>query len=150
MRKKKKKSINLDKEKKAEIGESEKKADKIKKKTVDTHKKYEDIHFVDSTKPVWNYSLFSEEDIRNFQQGTHYRLYHLFGAHQATVLGRPGFYFAVWAPNATKISVIGHFNDWDPDAHPLFVRLDKSGIWEGFVPGITKGEAYKYNIVGYR
>jgi 1,4-alpha-glucan branching enzyme len=113
-------------------------------------KRYEDIHFVDSAKPVWNYSLFTDEDIHNFQQGTHYGLYHLFGAHRATVLGRSGFSFAVWAPNATRISVIGHFNDWEPAAHPLFVRLDKSGVWEGFIPGITKGEAYKYHIVGYQ
>ncbi len=113
-------------------------------------KRYEDIHFVDSTKPVWNYSLFTEEDIHNFQQGTNYRLYQLFGSHRTEVLGRAGYYFAVWAPNATKMSVIGHFNDWDPEAHPLFVRLDKSGIWEGFIPGITRGEAYKYHIVGYK
>src|SRR5579871_3588288 len=103
----KKKSINLDKEKKAEIGESEKKADKIKKKTVDTHKSYEEIHFVDSTKPVWNYSLFSDDDVHNFQNGTHYSLYHFFGAHQREVLGVQGYYFSVWAPNATFVSVIG-------------------------------------------
>src|SRR5687768_1119829 len=73
------------------------------------HIPYEDIHFVDSTKPVWNYSLFDEEDIRNFQNGTHYRLYELFGSHQRTVLERSGYYFAVWAPNATYVSVIGNF-----------------------------------------
>lgn len=112
--------------------------------------KYEDVHFVDSTKPVWNYSLFSDEDIRNFQQGTHYGLYRLFGSHKETVLGKTGHYFAVWAPNATYISVIGHFNDWDTGAHPLFVRLDRSGIWEGFIPGIAKGEAYKFHIRGYK
>ncbi|WP_315814344.1 hypothetical protein [Paraflavitalea speifideaquila] len=50
--------------------------------------KYEDIHFVDSTRPVWNYSLFTEEDIENFQQGTHYRLYELFGARGITVLDK--------------------------------------------------------------
>ncbi len=111
--------------------------------------RYEDLHFVDSTKPVWNYSLFSEEDIRNYQQGTHYRLYELFGSHQLNVLGRQGYYFAVWAPNATYISVIGNFNNWDPQTHPLFVRLDKSGIWEGFIPDLPKGEAYKYHIHGF-
>src|SRR4030088_2155047 len=62
-------------------------------------KRYEEIHFVDSEKPVWNYSLFNEEDINNFQNGTHYRLHNLFGAHQEEVLGRSGYYFAVWAPN---------------------------------------------------
>ncbi|WP_207512733.1 1,4-alpha-glucan branching protein GlgB [Longitalea luteola] len=113
-------------------------------------KKYEEIHFVDSTKPVWNYSSFSEDDIRNFQQGTHYRLYNLFGSHEIEVLGRRGYYFAVWAPNATYVSVIGNFNDWNPGSHPLFVRLDKSGIWEGFIPDLPKGEAYKYHINGYQ
>ena len=112
------------------------------------HTRYEDIHFVDSTKAVWNYSLFTEEDIRNFQQGTNYRCYELFGSHPVTVLGTAGYYFAVWAPNATSLSVIGHFNGWDTKAHPLFVRLERSGIWEGFIPDIAKGEAYKYHIVG--
>ncbi|HMH22762.1 MAG TPA: 1,4-alpha-glucan branching protein GlgB [Puia sp.] len=113
-----------------------------------SQKRYEEIHFVDSEKPVWNYSLFTEEDIHNFQNGTHYRLYNHFGAHREEVLGKTGYYFAVWAPNATYISVIGHFNEWKPEAHPLFVRLDRSGIWEGFIPGVAKGEAYKYYIKG--
>jgi 1,4-alpha-glucan branching enzyme len=113
-------------------------------------KKYEEVHFVDSTKPVWNYSLFTDEEIRNFQQGTHYNLYKLFGNKQLTVLDTPGTYFAVWAPNATYISVIGNFNHWNYDAHPLFVRLDNSGIWEGFIPNIVAGEAYKYHIHGYK
>ncbi|HVX27504.1 MAG TPA: 1,4-alpha-glucan branching protein GlgB [Parafilimonas sp.] len=111
--------------------------------------KYEDIHFVDSTKPVWNYSLFSEEDITNFQNGTHYRLYELFGNKQLEVLNTKGTYFAVWAPNATQVSVIGNFNDWNNDAHQLFVRLDKSGIWEGFIPNVWSGESYKYHIHGF-
>ena len=111
--------------------------------------RYEDVHFVDSTRPVWNYSLFEAEDIRNFQQGTHYRLYELFGSRPLRVLDNDGHYFAVWAPNATYISVIGNFNDWNPHAHPLFVRLDKSGIWEGFIPGLQKGESYKYHIHGF-
>ncbi|HKH60622.1 MAG TPA: 1,4-alpha-glucan branching protein GlgB [Flavitalea sp.] len=112
--------------------------------------KYEEVHFVDSTRPVWNYSLFSQEDIDNFQRGTHYRLYELFGAHEREVLGKRGYYFAVWAPNATYISVIGNFNDWDKTTHPLFVRLESSGIWEGFIPDIPKGESYKYHIHGYQ
>ncbi|MBX3256841.1 MAG: 1,4-alpha-glucan branching protein GlgB [Chitinophagaceae bacterium] len=112
--------------------------------------RYEDLHFVDSTKPVWNYSLFTDEDIQNFQQGTHYRLYEIFGSRPATVLGKQGYYFAVWAPNATFISVKGNFNDWNNESHPLYVRQDNSGIWEGFVPGMTKGEVYKYHIHGYK
>ena len=112
--------------------------------------KYEDVHFVDSTRPVWNYSLFSQEDIDNFQRGTHYRLYELFGAHEREVLGKRGYYFAVWAPNATYISVIGNFNDWDKTTHPLYVRLESSGIWEGFIPDLPKGESYKYHIHGFQ
>lgn len=122
---------------------------KAKQATVNK-KRYEEINFVDTTKPVWNYSLFDEEQIRNFQNGTHYSLYNYFGNKQFEVNGVAGTYFAVWAPNATYISVIGDFNKWDTHAHPLFVRLDQSGIWEGFIPGVAKGEAYKYHIHGYK
>ncbi|HEY8688530.1 MAG TPA: 1,4-alpha-glucan branching protein GlgB [Chitinophagaceae bacterium] len=115
-----------------------------------TSKKYEDIHFVDSTKPVWNYSLFNEEDVTNYQNGSHYSLYNKFGSHAVQVLNTDGFYFSVWAPNATAVSVIGHFNNWDKNAHPLFVRLDSSGIWEGFIPNIPKGTEYKYHIIGFK
>src|SRR3954470_14353100 len=106
-------------------------------------KKYEEVHFVDSTKPVWNYSLFTDEDIKNFQQGTLYNAYQFFGSHEIEVLDTKGFFFAVWAPNATYISVIGEFNNWDPYAHPLYVRYENSGIWEGFIPKIPKGTQYK-------
>ncbi|CAN5436129.1 1,4-alpha-glucan branching protein GlgB [soil metagenome] len=116
---------------------------------MDEHKRYEEIHFVDSTKPVWNYSLFSQEDIENFQHGAHYRLYEVFGNKQFEVLGTWGTYFAVWAPNATQVNVTGNFNDWDKEAHQLFVRLDHSGIWEGFIPGVAAGESYKYHIHGF-
>ena len=115
-----------------------------------TQKKYEDIHFVDSTKPVWNYSLFNEEDITNYQNGSHYSLYNKFGSHAVQVLNTDGFYFSVWAPNAAAVSVIGNFNNWDKNAHPLFVRLDSSGIWEGFIPNIPKGTEYKYHIIGFQ
>ena len=111
---------------------------------------YEDIHFVDTTKPVWNYSLFTDEDIINYSKGTHYTLYNKFGSHSISVLNTNGYYFAVWAPNATAVSVIGHFNNWDKKAHPLFVRLDKSGIWEGFIPNIPQGADYKYHIIGFQ
>ncbi len=110
---------------------------------------YEEENFVDSTKPVWNYSFFDEEEISNFQNGTNYNLYKFFGSHPLKVLGKEGYYFAVWAPNATYISVVGDFNKWDTGAHPLFVRLDHSGIWEGFIPGIQEFENYKYYIVGF-
>ena len=110
---------------------------------------YEQIHFVDTKKPVWNYSLFTEEDITNYQNGTHYTLYRKFGSHALSILNQEGYYFAVWAPNATVVSVMGTFNNWDKSSHQLFVRLDHSGIWEGFIPGIKQGEIYKYHIIGY-
>ncbi len=112
-------------------------------------KKYEQIHFVDTTKPVWNYSLFTEEDITNYQSGTNYSLYNKFGSHAIKVLDTEGFYFSVWAPNATDVHVIGEFNNWDKQSHPLFVRLESSGIWEGFIPLIPKDSPYKYHINGF-
>ena len=111
---------------------------------------YEEVHFVDAAQPVWNYSLFTEVDINNFQNGTHYSLYKLFGNKQLEVLGIKGTYFAVWAPNATAVFVTGNFNDWDKTTHPLKVRLDSSGIWEGFIPNLHQGEVYKYHIHGYK
>jgi 1,4-alpha-glucan branching enzyme len=117
--------------------------------TADKQYRYEDFHFVDTSKPVWNYSRFEGDDINNFQNGTNYRCYELFGSHAMEVNGVKGYYFAVWAPNATFISVIGNFNDWNKESHPLYVRLDNSGIWEGFIPELAKGESYKYHIHGY-
>ena len=122
----------------------------MKKEKATSIKKYEDIHFVDSTKPVWNYSLLTEEDITNFQNGTLYNGYELFGNKPAVVLDTHGYYFSVWAPNATKVSVVGNFNDWKKGVHPLFVRMDNSGIWEGFIPHFKKGDAYKYHIKGFK
>jgi 1,4-alpha-glucan branching enzyme len=113
-------------------------------------KKYEESHFVDSTGLVWNYSLLTDEDIRNYQNGTLYNGYELFGSHEVEVLGTKGYYFSVWAPNATEVSVIGNFNDWQKGQHKLFVRIDNTGIWEGFIPNFNKGEVYKYHIVGYK
>jgi 1,4-alpha-glucan branching enzyme len=112
--------------------------------------KYEDLHFVDTKQAVWNYSLFTDEDVHNFQNGTHYSLYTLFGNKQLEVSGTKGTYFAVWAPNATAVYVKGNFNDWNNETHLLKVRQDSSGIWEGFVPGIQQGEVYKYHIHGYK
>src|SRR5687768_15535276 len=86
--------------------------------------RYEDFHFIDTSKPVWNYSRFEGDDIANFQNGSLYRAYDLFGSHFMEVLNTGGYYFAVWAPNASYVSVIGNFNDWDTEAHPLLVRLD--------------------------
>ena len=70
-----------------------------------TAKKYEDLHFVDTSKSVWNYSLFTDEDVINFQAGTNYSMYKFLGNKQLQVLETWGTYFAVWAPNATFVSV---------------------------------------------
>jgi 1,4-alpha-glucan branching enzyme len=128
--------------------QSKKKAESAEVET--TLSRYEEFHFIDTTKPVWNYSRFQGDDIANFQNGTLYRAYDVFGSHAMEVLNTRGYYFAVWAPNASYVSVIGNFNDWDTTAHPLLVRLDKSGIWEGFIPHFPKGEVYKYHIHGYK
>ena len=113
-------------------------------------KPYEEEQFIDTSKTVWNYSLFTDEVIKNFQEGTLYNAYAFFGNQQITVLGKPGTYFAVWAPNATELSIVGNFNDWKENKHPLYVRLDQSGIWEGFIPGCNRGEVYKYAINGFQ
>jgi 1,4-alpha-glucan branching enzyme len=112
-------------------------------------KPYEEEHFIETSRRVWNYSLFTDEVIHNFQDGTLYDAYRYFGNKQLRVLNTSGTYFAVWAPNATAVSVVGNFNDWKPGSHELLVRMDRSGIWEGFIPGIQRGEVYKYNICGY-
>src|ERR1051326_5953549 len=112
-------------------------------------KSYEKVHFVDTSKPVWNYSLLTDEDVLNYQAGTNYALYEKFGSHSIQVNDVWGMYFCVWAPNATSVSVIGNFNHWKNHEHELYPRWDKSGIWEGFIPGFNLGESYKYYIIGY-
>ncbi|MDR5591928.1 1,4-alpha-glucan branching protein GlgB [Christiangramia sp. SM2212] len=97
-------------------------------------------------KEVQVHSLFSDFDISLFRAGKHYRLYEKFGAHILEVDGEKGVYFAVWAPSAKSVSVIGDFNYWLEGEHPLNVRWDESGIWEGFIPGVEKGAKYKYKI----
>jgi 1,4-alpha-glucan branching enzyme len=113
-------------------------------------RRYEEEHFVDTSKKVWTYSLLDGQDIHNFQNGTHYRLYEKMGSHSIQVSNQWGMYFAVWAPNATAVSVKGNFNDWKNDEYELYARWDKSGVWEGFIPGFKLGEVYKYHITGYR
>src|SRR5215470_14012343 len=90
-------------------------------------------------------SLLTDFDLYLFNEGTHVRVYEKLGAHVTTVDGSPGVIFAVWAPNADAVSVIGDFNHWDPRATRLRAR-GSSGIWEGFVRGIGQGTIYKYSI----
>ncbi|MFH1258515.1 MAG: 1,4-alpha-glucan branching protein GlgB [Elusimicrobiota bacterium] len=92
-------------------------------------------------------SLFRDEDIYLFREGNHFRLYEKLGAHLMRDGECLGTYFAVWAPNAKEVSVIGDFNGWDSRAHPLALRWDESGIWEGFVPDVDKSNLYKYHIL---
>jgi 1,4-alpha-glucan branching enzyme len=113
-------------------------------------KKYEEENFIDTSGPVWNFSLLTDEDIQNYQRGTHYTLYKKFGSHAVQVNDTWGMYFCVWAPNASSVSVIGNFNHWKNHEHELFSRWDNSGIWEGFIPGFHLGEVYKYHIIGYK
>ncbi|PWG80411.1 1,4-alpha-glucan branching protein GlgB [Pararcticibacter amylolyticus] len=94
----------------------------------------------------FNYSLLSDFDIQLFKAGKHFHLYNKLGAHVVSHEGYRGTYFAVWAPNAKFVSVVGNFNGWDQQKNPMNVRWDGSGIWEVFLPGITEKEYYKYHI----
>jgi 1,4-alpha-glucan branching enzyme len=98
-------------------------------------------------------SLLGDQDFYLFNAGSHTRLYDKLGAHPITSDGREGTYFAVWAPNADAVFVVGTFNDWNKASHPLRPK-GSSGIWEGFVPGIGQGTLYKYFVhsrfMGYR
>ena len=95
---------------------------------------------------VYVHSLFSEFDIDLFKAGKHFRLYEKLGSHPMTLEGEKGTYFAVWAPSAKSVSVVGDFNYWLEGDHKLNVRWDGSGIWEGFIPGVMPGAIYKYKI----
>jgi 1,4-alpha-glucan branching enzyme len=91
-------------------------------------------------------SRLTDEDTYLFKEGSHFRLYDKLGAHALTVGGIAGVQFAVWAPNAERVSVVGDFNRWEPGRHPLGPRWDGSGIWEGFIPGLEPGSMYKYLV----
>ncbi len=109
---------------------------------------------MDQDAVLHNISLLTEYDIYLFKQGNHFALYDKLGAHTVDIDGIYGTCFAVWAPNAERVSVIGDFNGWHSEAHPLQLRGDGSGIWEGFIPRVGHGAIYKYHVVsrhnGYR
>ena len=90
-------------------------------------------------------TLISEQDIYYFAEGTHSRLFNHLGGHVAEFDGESGGVFAVWAPNAQAVSVVGDFNGWRAGLHPLAPR-GQSGIWEGFFPGVSRGALYKFHI----
>ncbi len=89
--------------------------------------------------------ILTDQDIYLFNEGTHYRLWDKLGCHLAQEGGRAGARFAVWAPDAEAVSVMGDFNGWDKNAAPL-QPLGSSGIWQGFLPGVKQGDAYKYHV----
>jgi 1,4-alpha-glucan branching enzyme len=93
--------------------------------------------------------LLTEQDLYLFNEGRHYRAYEKLGAHLTSIGGEPGTCFSVWAPNAREVTVIGSFNGWNPGSHPLRASAN-SGIWEGFIPAVTKGSVYKFHIVSQR
>ncbi len=90
--------------------------------------------------------LLTGYDVDLFRSGKHYHIYNKLGAHIRSVNGAEETHFAVWAPNAAGVSVIGNFNGWERDAHPLSARGDGSGVWEGIIPNVGRGELYKYFI----
>ncbi|MDZ4715469.1 MAG: 1,4-alpha-glucan branching protein GlgB [Cytophagales bacterium] len=96
--------------------------------------------------PVGAFSLFTDFDIHLFRSGKHFKLYEKFGAHAVNHNGVDGTYFAVWAPNAGSVSIIGDFNQWQEGQSKMSARWDESGIWEAFFPGIAMGQPYKYAI----
>ncbi len=89
--------------------------------------------------------LLSDFDLHLLAEGTHYRNFDKLGAHCVEADGVSGARFAVWAPNASRVSVIGDFNGWDPDATPMTNR-PAAGVWETWVPGVGPGTRYKYRI----
>ena len=92
-----------------------------------------------------NVSFITEFDQYLFGDGTHYDLYNKMGAHPVSIGKEEGVYFAVWAPNAKGVSVVGNFNNWDEGANPM-KRLEPLGIYELFIPGLKTGEVYKYAV----
>lgn len=91
-------------------------------------------------------SLFTDFDSSLFKSGKHFKLYEKLGSHITEVDGKKGTQFAVWAPNASKVQVIGDFNYWNGKGYELYPRWDGSGIWEGFIEDIGHGTVYKYKI----
>ncbi len=95
----------------------------------------------------YDLSLLTDHDVYLFKEGNHFNLYDKMGAHVIEGGGKRGVQFALWAPNAERVSVVGDFNFWDRESHPLKVREDGSGIWEGFIEGLESGSIYKFHIV---
>ena len=97
-------------------------------------------------KIIHTHSRLSKDDVFLFNEGTHYQLYRHLGAHPVNNDRENGIHFAVWAPNAEAVSVVGDFNDWQTDSHQLKQIHAGSGIWEGMIPELESSEKYKYHI----
>lgn len=95
---------------------------------------------------VYPFSLLTDFDVHLFKAGKHFKLYEKLGSHVVENEGKKGTHFAVWAPNAEELTVIGDFNGWEKLSHHLMPRWDHSGIWEGWIPDLQNGEIYKYAI----
>lgn len=107
--------------------------------------KYEDGRTLVTGDPYRHSPIITDNDIDKFENGIHYTIYEKLGAHPCTLDGEEGTYFAVWAPNVLRISVVGDFNDWDGRIHQMR-RLGDSGIFELFIPGAKDGQNYKFEI----
>ncbi|RYU91281.1 1,4-alpha-glucan branching protein GlgB [Mucilaginibacter terrigena] len=120
----------------------------VAKKTPAASKKSKPLEIIENNelKTVEPYSRFTDFDIDLFKSGKHFKLYEKLGSHVVEHKGVVGTYFAVWAPNAQYVAVIGNFNGWNKGSHSLNYRWDASGIWEGFIPNVGVGETYKYFI----
>jgi 1,4-alpha-glucan branching enzyme len=111
---------------------------KISKKSAKRNIQKKDVRY--------DVTLLTEDDIYLFNEGSHFRLYDKLGSHPMEKDDQDGTYFAVWAPDAERVSIIGDFNGWKKSAHSLRPK-GNSGIWEGFIPGVEKGAYYKYSIL---
>ena len=107
--------------------------------------RYRDGHSVIKHDPYFFAPQLSDFDLHLFAEGNHYRIWSKLGAHPTTLGGLTGTHFAVWAPNAARVSVVGRFNLWDGRRHAMQARA-ASGVWELFIPDVGPGELYKYEI----
>jgi len=98
------------------------------------------------TRDAYQYGpIIGDVDLHLFSEGQHWKIYEIFGAHLRTIGDATGVYFSVWAPNAERVSVVGDFNGWDGRVNPMR-KLLSAGVWELFLPGITQGAHYKFEI----
>ena len=103
-------------------------------------------HMLEVDDPYRYGRVLTDFDLHLFGEGTHLRAHEKLGAHRIRVGSTTGVHFAVWAPNADRVSVIGDFNGWTPGAHPLRELPGTGGVWSGELPGVGRGALYKYHV----